>query len=1111
MRLHRLELFGFKSFYNRTVFQFDEGVTSIVGPNGCGKSNIVDAMVWALGERGTKTLRVKDMGDVIFHGSNGKRPVNIAEVTIDLTDGGKDVSVRRRVYRDGTSEYFLNGESVRLKDVQDFFLGTGVGVNSYAIVEQGRIEYLIQMKPQERRIVIEETSGITRFEEKKRDAIARLAEVSSNLERVEDIYSEVKASFEKAEIEWNRWKIYKELADKQSEIDKWILLDGFMKVKKRIGKISERHEEIDREIALKEAEKVKLREELDAKEDEFSLVDTTSRKLEVDIKGKEKDMENRLLEIEYLKGEFARLEEDRKSLEKSMAVLDETSSTYQKDIESLEASRVKSEALLLEEENQARRFQEALEKQKKNVEEHEAKIEAERGELFVVMSKLTETKNRIAEIERQVLERKKREAKRVEERARLNGRLAQLQSSRSALQGSMDTSKAEREKVAGEEAVAISEREKINQLINTERIAIESSRSEKRAKEAFLKQMASLKSDGGKLIPDTKRLIDLVRAEEVREKALERFFFRELEYHVLRGKDTEAIVNVVQKYEGNFIFFPKKGMFKQNSEEVELDVKWIENIHDGLKKIENGEEGIFINDDVFIDSRGLILREKEERKVDLKQFRERKKAEKALKEIEEDITKRLTAMKDHQDALGKRDMVCRNLKMQKDAIEKAIHNLEREFLLIDAENKLIGERLTELNSEIDLFEETPQASVESLLKEQNAYEDDRQKREGNMAALRQHLDKAKADYEDTRTRRQEAAISIERHRNTLKALDEDVKRKVVLIKTAQEDKGRIIEKIGKAIKAGEEVTGKTEGLEKDYNDIKETCEKDIQRYESLKVSAGNLHMEKQTLQERIDTIIKEMERTRNRKESGEKELAILSEKRDAIMERLASAYGIDAPESVPVPHGENFEDEREKIVAEISGLGEVNFRAEMEYLELKERIAFLEQQKEDLRNAMDSLKKTIAKIDSLSKDIFIETFEVVNSAYKKFVQLLFKGGQGYLAVSQDGSGIEIYAQPPGKKVARMEQLSGGEKALVSLGFLLALMDTKPSPFSLMDEIDAPLDDANLMGLMEIIKDISRKTQIIFITHNRITMECSNTIYGVTMEDEGVSKVVSVRL
>ena len=1111
MKLRRLELFGFKSFYNRTVFQFDEGITSIVGPNGCGKSNIVDAMVWALGERGTKTLRVKDMGDVIFHGSNGKRPVNIAEVAIDLTDGGKDVSVKRRVYRDGVSEYFLNGEVVRLKDVQDFFLGTGIGVNSYAIVEQGRIEYIIQMKPQERRVVIEETSGITRFEEKKRDAIARLTEVSSNLERVEDIYSEVKASFEKAEMEWNRWKIYKELADRQSEIDKWVLLDGCMKVKKRIGKITDRHEEIDREIALKETEKVKLGEELDAKEDEFSLVDTTSRKLEVDIKGKEKDMENRLLEIEYLKGELARLEEERKGLEKAIESLDKTSAVYKEDIEFLKASRIECQALLSDGESQVKGLTETLETQKKTVEEHEAKIDAERGELFVAMSKFTETKNRIAEIERQALERKKREAKRAEERARLNSRLAQLGSSRSALQGRIDKAKAEKEKVVDEETSAIAEREKIAHLIDVERGAIESLRSEKRAKEEFVKQMTSLKSDGGKSIPDTRRLIDLVRTEEVREKALERFFFRELEYHVLRSNDAGAITDMVQKYEGNFIFFPKKGMFRQSSEEVELDVKWIGDIHEGFKRIEDGEEGIFINDDVFIDSRGLILREKEERKVDLKQFRERKKAEKALKDIDEEITKRLAVMKEHQDGLGKRDIACKGWKIKKDDMEKTIHALEREFLLIDAEAKIIGERLSELNSEIDLFEETPQVSIESLMEEQKAHEGDRQKREGNMAVLKQLLDRAKADYEDTRTRRQEGAINIERQRNAVKTLDEDIQRKVVLLKAAQEEKERITGKIGKAAQAGSEVTTKAEGLEKDYDAIKEACEKDIQRYESLKVSAGNLHMERQTLHERINTIIKEMERTRNRKEGGEKELAVLSEKRDAISERLATAYGIDTPDNVPIPHGENFEDEREKITAEISELGEVNFRAEMEYGELKDRIAFLEQQKEDLRNAMDSLKKTIAKIDSLSKDIFIETFEVVNNAYKKFIQLLFKGGQGYLALSQDGSGIEMYVQPPGKKVARMEQLSGGEKALVSLGFLLSLMDTKPSPFSLMDEIDAPLDDANLMGLMEIIKDISKKTQIIFITHNRITMECSNTIYGVTMEDEGVSKVVSVRL
>ena len=871
MRLHRLELFGFKSFYNRTVFQFGEGITSIVGPNGCGKSNIVDAMVWALGERGTKTLRVKDMGDVIFHGSNGKRPVNIAEVAIELTDGGKDVSVKRRVYRDGTSEYFLNGESVRLKDVQDFFLGTGIGVNSYAIVEQGRIEYIIQMKPQERRVVIEETSGITRFEEKKRAAMGRLAEVSSNLERVEDIYSEVKTSFEKAETEWNRWKIYKELADKQSEIDKWILLDGLVKVKKRIGKITERHEEIDKEIARKEEEKAKLREELDAKEDEFSLVDSTSRKLEVDIKGKEKDMENRLLEIEYLKGELARLDEERKGLEKTGESLDETAATYREDIEALKVSKVEGEQLLLDEENQIRGLQETLEDQKKNVEGLETKIEAERVELFVAMSKLTEARNRITEIERQTLERKKREAKRAEERSRLGSRLAQLESSRRLLQGRIDTSKAEKEQISEKETAALAERERVVRLIDEEKNAMDSLRSEKRAKEEFLKQMASLKSDKGESIPDTKRLIDLVRAEEAREKALERFFFRELEYHVLRGDDAGAIANMVQQYEGNFIFFPKKGMFRHNSDEVELDVKWIGDIGEGLKRIEDGEEGIFLNDAVFIDSRGLILREKEEKKVDLKQFRERKKAEKALKEIEEVITKRLAAMKENQDTLGKRDMVCRDWKAKKDDIEKAIHGLEREFLLIDAETKIIGERLNELHSEIDFFEEKPQVSIESLMEEQKIHEAGRQRREGNMATQRLELDKAKADYEDTRTRWQDGAISIERQRNAVKALDEDIRRKLVLIKTAHEEKERIAGKIGKTIQAGAEVTAKTEGLEKDYDAIKEACEKDIQRYEGLKVSAGNLHMEKQVLQERIDNVIKEMERTRNRKEGGEKE------------------------------------------------------------------------------------------------------------------------------------------------------------------------------------------------------------------------------------------------
>lgn len=1111
MKLRRLELFGFKSFYHRTVFQFEDGITSIVGPNGCGKSNVVDAVVWVLGERGTKSLRIKDMGDVIFHGSNGKRPVNIAEVTLDLSDETRDVSVKRRIYRDGTSEFFLNGESVRLKDVQDFFLGTGVGVNSYAIVEQGKIEYFTHMKPQERRIVIEETSGITRFEEKKREAITRLAEVSANLERVEDIYREVKVSFEKAEVEWHRWKIYKELADRQAEIEKWILLDGFQKVTKRIAKITERHEGIDKEIAAKEEEKARLREQIDAKDDEFSLVDSTCRKLEVDIKGKEKDMENRLLELDYLKGELLRLEDEMRSLDEDVIRLDKTSVTYREEMETLKASRIEHERSLAEAEDHVQKLEEAMSYQKRAVEDLEQKIEAERVALFVAMSTLTETKNRIAEIERHATEKQRKRAKWNEEQSRLNSRLTKLESSRIDLQSRLDGLRAHRETIATEETKTSREREKVARLVEEQRVALESLRGEKRAKEEFLKQMAALKSDRAWSIPDTRRLIDLVRSEEEREKALERFFFRELEYHVLGAEDMTALADIVEKYEGNFIFFPKKGMFRKNFEEVELDVRWIGDIREGLKRIEAGEEGIFMNEEVLIDSRGLILREKEEKKVDLKQFRERRKAEKALKDIEGEIEKNLSRLKELQDTLAACDTSLRQWKGQKDGVEKEIRGLERDLVLVDAEAKLIRERLGELGSEINLLEETPEVSVEDLMNQQRADEEEKDKRERNMAFIRQQIDKAKAQYEETRTKWQNGTIDIERQRNALKMLDEDLGRKVSLIEEARKERDLVVRKKEGNIRAHSDVAAKADGLEKDYEAIKESVERDIRRYEELKIAAGNLHLEKQGLLEKHDVLVKDIERTRNRKEGGERELAVLAEKRDTVLERLATTYGIDSPEHLSIPQDANFEAERDKVVAEISELGEVNFRAETEYRELKERVAFLEQQKEDLHNAMDSLKKTIARIDGLSKDIFVETFETVNSAYKKFVQLLFKGGQGYLAVSQDGSGIEMYAQPPGKKVARMEQLSGGEKALVSLGFLLALMDTKPSPFSLMDEIDAPLDDANLMGLMEIIKEISRKTQVIFITHNRITMESSNTIYGITMEDEGVSKVVSVRL
>ncbi len=1111
MRLLRLELFGFKSFLNRTVFQFGEGITSIVGPNGCGKSNIVDAIIWALGERGTKSLRVKDMGDVIFHGSNGKRPVNIAEVTLDLSEGGKDLAIKRRIYRDGSNEYYLNGNPVRLKDIQDFFLGTGIGLNSYAIVEQGKIEYFIRMKPLERRVIIEETSGVTRFEEKKRDAIIRLEEVSANLERIEDIYSEVIKTYEKADNEWNQWKVYKALADKLNEIDIQILIDGYTKLARKFGKMQEKQGDIEREISNKEEERNILKKELETKEDEFSITDSIIRQLEVDIKGKEKDMENRLLEIEYVKEEHKKLGAESGGLLQQKAELEAKIKRYGVEIEGLDTRKENNRILLKEEEEQGKALQDTMGALKGKIEGYEKTIEEERVKLFVSMSTLTDIKNRMSEIERTGREKQKREEKKHAEQERMKERLHDLEASVQKLIERLEQEKQENTRIVSEEIEARKKKETLAKTLEEVKHTIERLRGEKQGKEDFLQQISSPEDTELEHLPDMRKLIDMIKVREDAEQAFERFFFKEMEYYVLTQKETKAISDTVNAYDGNFIFFPGKGVFQLRGKAVEVDIKWINSVEEALERIESGEEGIFINDNLYIDSRGFILQGKAAKGIDLQQFKEKKRLEKELKEIEAHLAEHVLSLRNLEITYHDYNRAWENLTEKKKEKEQVIHGIEKETIVLEAEAKPIRERLHELHSGVDVFEETSPVNVDNLLNEKAIQEKDKEQTEQRMVSIKGELDTIKRAYEDTSTKWHEVTISIERARNLLKTLEEDTGRNTtnitILTEEKQNQQARIeaIEKdIGICVR-------KAESLEKSYEELKSACERLIGRYEGLKKTSGNLHMEKHALQEKIDVVSRDMEKIKNRKETSEKEMVVLMEKKDTIYERLKTVYGIEDPEPIALQSNKNLETERENIVQEIAGIGEVNFRAEKEYLELKERVAFLEKQKEDLKNAMNSLKKTISKIDVISKEIFSETFETVNNTFKRFTTMLFKGGKGYLVLNQDSSGIEMYVQPPGKKVVRMEQLSGGEKALISQAFLLSLMDTKPSPFSLLDEIDAPLDDANLMSLLEIIKDIGRKTQIIFITHNRITMESSHTIYGITMEEEGISKIVSVKL
>ncbi|MCX8022320.1 MAG: AAA family ATPase [Syntrophorhabdaceae bacterium] len=1111
MRLSRLELFGFKSFLNRTVFSFDQGITAIVGPNGCGKSNVVDAIVWASGERGTKSLRVKDMGDVIFHGSNGKRPVNIAEVTIGLSDNETNYEIKRRIYRDGVNEYYLNGNLVRLKDIQDFFLGTGIGVNSYAIVEQGRIEYFIQMKPHERRVVIEETSGITRFEEKKREAIIRMEEVKSNLERVEDIYREVTTSLEKATVEWERWRKYKALSEKQNRIDSMILIDGYGKIRKRLEKMFEKKEGLEKEILIKEGEIAEIKGRLHSKEEEFALIERVIRELEVEIKGKEKDMENRLVEVEYIEGEIKRLEKEKGGIEKEQERLSQEIERYKEEIKKLEDELTSNTHSLSKGEEEGKELEKALTTLKEKAEEIEQLMEKERVGLFVVANSIAEAKNRLAEMERIERERERRRKKREEDIKRFTERLDALKKRVEYIKETINTEKNEKDSRVLKMDGLYKEKERLGRELEEKRRTLYMLKAEKRGKEEYLKQLTNNRGDLPPKIKEMKKLLDVARIEEGKEKALERFFSREMQYYVVPEGNMDKVGELARKYGENLIFFPEKGIFEQKGDEVEIHVVWITTPEEGFRRVSEGEEGIFLNDEIYIDSRGIVIQERAEKRIDIKKFKEQKRVEEELKAVDERLRNIIAEINTLEAEFNRYDKAYKSIRHEVNLKDENIKKKEKELTLIEAEEKTIKERLSELDSEIDLFEEIDSAEVERLTKERAEKEKEKERLEGRLNFLRGEQEKRRREYGEVSAKWHELTLTLERIRGRMKAISERIERNKETITTYSEEMEKNREKILFTENEMARTKAKRDQVERDYGRLKDQCEKEIKRYEDIKATSGNVHMEKKNLEDQIESVQKEVEKIRAKREGIETEMAVMGEKLETITERLATTYGITNPDGVALDKGVDLEKEREDILKAIGELGDVNFRAEKEYEELKERASFLERQKEDLKEAMEALKKTIIKIDSLSREIFFETFETVNGAFKRFTELLFKGGKGYLSFNQEIAGVEMFVQPPGKRTTRMELLSGGEKTLISLAFLLSLMDTKPSPFSLMDEIDAPLDDANIISLMDIIKGISTRTQIILITHNRITMEASDAIYGVTMEEEGISKVVSVRL
>jgi chromosome segregation protein len=1054
MFLKELEIFGFKSFPEKTNLKFEPGITVIVGPNGCGKSNLLDALKWSLGEQSPKSLRGSKMEDIIFNGTENHPPLSYAEVTLTFAneDGYlpieyKEVAVTRRLYRSGESEYLINKNNVRLKDVDNLFMGTGIGEATYSFIEQGKIEVFLSYKPEDKRLIFDEASGIVKYKESKRETMRKLEETEENLLRLDDIISEVKRQIRYLQRQVEKTRKFKECQEKLIEAEKKI---AALKLRDLETKINALLEELNN---LKQKESAKETELNNAKQ-EWQKLNDKLRDLRKDLQEASSKVFSLGAQVEastnYISLNQQRQEElkERNSIiEQSKRVLGERLVLQEKKLQEEQdnLAAVKNEAVSL-----SGKITDFKEEKNKFINENTAAKKAQEAEKLLILEEESEgvnTRNNIVEIQTNVSSLTNRKKRLLLDRARLEGFLAEKK-------GSLTDIAAQFKDI---EVILGALRAKKENLTLQE------------------KDLVSLKENlQAALIEKEKELVELNSYFE---------FLRDLRTKYDTFSATQKITVIFEE-----------------------EPKDIHKLIISLKDISFQKEG------------SLYKASLEAKVISLEEGQLKIKIEALNLEID-DIRRKI------EDTASQKQLLNNTMITENNQLAQTEHkwqrclqdkeNLEREILRFNDEFALVDKELDANRQELEGYEfkqKTMEVQLASWEEKLNA---SKQKLQSLQDAIVKNNDQVSAlDVEIAKleTRSQLLTREIEGLNSKINFLNEE---RLTQIKNTQElDNER------------EQNISRSAALNTEIEKLKVSIARD-------KENINNFSQDKQRLENEELQFSAKIEGDRKNLESAEKELELI---RSAVYDKKLQAQGLDFEkekikdylrqvyhiELASLAAGslseqdslETFLEEKEALQKKIESLGEVNLVAIEEFDELRKREDFLDKQKNDLIAAKENLKKAIQKINKTSKELFLETFAKIEEEFKKNFRFLFGGGRAELLLLDKEdvleSGVEIEVQPPGKKLQNVALLSGGEKALTTIALIFAIFKARPSPICVLDEIDAPLDEANVDRFNYILKEFAANSQFIVITHNKKTMSRADILYGVTMQEKGVSKLVSVK-
>ncbi len=1137
MYLKYIEINGFKSFANRTKIEFFPGINIIVGPNGAGKSNIVDAIKWSIGEMSSKSLRMPSMMDVIFAGTTKRSPMNFAEVTLIFDNSERklnfdfnEVAITRKIYRSEESEYFINRVPCRLRDIREMFLDTGIGSNGYAIIDQGELEEILLSDTIEKREILEEVAGISKYKAKREETLRKLEKVDVDLSIVENSVAIIEEQIRKLELEAKRARLQQKYREELKEAEIAYNVKLIINYNNELEKEKENIKPIINEISS-----------INTETDEIGAELTKKDLLLNDKINEDRDL---LDKISNIKSEIVRVEgtiiKNENLIEEITKQLNDLNITHTRNLENenkfislVEEKRKRKEELhkvVVEAENK-------YNEEKKMYEEVELKItdvDRKIKELESISSisyqneinlsnLLVRTESELAHIKEDIIVMEKDKLKLENEKSEIYEKIKELEEKigninlkRQAIEDEL-LSKTEKKNLITHEIDKMDE--EISSL-SMEKVSLSAkldSILEEAKKDSYwigTNEILSLSMDG--VYGVLRSLLNFSPEDRV---IIEDLFGRFIDAIVVKDRETalkciEHLKNT-GKGRARFIILSNVPQVEANntlfSSKISISDEYKNLLNFFISRVNVDNE--IINGDIWMIGGVKEINSPEYYWQDSEDIKKR------LKIIDDTLSSINLKKEENEKKLNELDVLIKKLLEDKNNIEIELINLTNTLNNFKEKLSVLDENIKFIEDEIIKFKSKEEELNALIIKYKTEVNELRIKTGEKQKELIYYKDERvnlEKEIIEKRAKLSDAHHRLENIKNEISRLDIEINELSIELNSIEFEKNQYSRR-------KQELEKRIENLKNEISELKI-------KYEELHNDRKELEIKKAQLGREIDDIKNEISQLNmvlkennevlkeqiDKKQEIELRINTINTKINDIIEKLNSEYQISYDEVMEKYKDFDVNLERiEYLKKRIENMGAVNMTAPQEYEALLKEYNEKKLQIEDLKKAKEDLKQAIAKINQTTKENFKTTFEKVNEYLQKIYVMLFEGGEARLVLTDPDNlletGVDIIARPPGKKPVNISQLSGGEKSLVALSLLFSFFCVNPSPFCVMDEVDAALDEANVERFVKLLKEFSPQTQFIVITHNKRTMEVADVIYGVTMEELGVSRIISVDL